>query len=490
MAARAQEPAPAPLTTCGEVRALSSELAARRMPVVARGVVTLLPLPRTSFTLDDGTGVWVELHGPKGDINRPPNLRVGDVVEVRGVTHEGLFAPLISGREVRIVGRGALPSPQSIESIGLGSSQYGSQRVQLDGVVQSAEAFVVNGHDEFRLSVATAKGHFDFVLLGRSPLPPDSLVDAEVALTGVALCEHNNRRQFTGLRIWSNSASDIRITRPARDPLEAPEIDLRDVMTFSPYATNLHRRRVRGVVALGNAGQYLYIEASGQALRINAKQPDVVRPGDVVEAAGFFQMDNFRAEMTHAVFRVVGHQVPPTPVTISPEEAFRFSPGTAYAHSRDVEDRLVTLRGRLVGVEHLAGAPPVLTMEARGHFFVAEFATTHPGGAAGLRPGSVLDVTGILAITYANPPDAVDWQRPTAVRVLLRDAADVHVIRSAPWWTTGRLQAALGIVVAVLALALAWSVLLRRRVAQRGEQLAAAIRAKRDAQVEFESTLR
>lgn len=485
------QPAAPVVTTCGDVRAMSRERAARGLPVVARGVVTLLPLPLSSFTLDDGTGVWVEMHGPHGDVDRPAGLRVGDLVEVRGVTHEGLFVPLIAASEVRVIGRGEPPPPQAIDTVGLNSSKYGSQRVRLDGVVQSAEAFAVSGHDEFRLSVATEMGHFDYVLLGRLPVPAASLVDAEVDLTGVALCEHNNRRQFAGLRIWTNQPADIRITRAAPGgPLDAPEIDLRDVMAFSPRGANLHRRRVRGVVSLADPGNYFYIENGAEALRINTRQAGALRPGDVVEAAGFFQMDNFRAEMTNAAFRVVGYQAPPRPLPIRPRDAFRFSPGTAYAHSPDVDDRLVTLRGRLVGVERMAGMPPVLNLEASGHFFVAAFATSHPRAAAGLRPGSLLDVTGILAITYANPPDAMDWMRPTAVRVLLRDAADIRVIRAASWWTSGRLQAALGILAAVLALAVAWSALLRRRVAQRGAQLAAAIRAKRDAQVEFESTLR
>lgn len=482
---------PAVLTTCAAVRALSRKEASLRLPVVARGVVTLLPLPQWSFTLDDGTGVWVELHGPNGEPDRPAELRIGDVVEVRGVSHEGLFAPLIAASAVRIVGRGDLPPARPIETVGLNSSRYGSQRVRIEGIVQSAETFAMEGHDEFRLSVATAMGHFEYVLLAPSPFPAGTLVDADVVLTGVALCEHNNRRQFTGLRIWSNDPADISIKQSAAgSPLDAPEVDLRDVMVFSPHGANLHRRRVQGVVSLCRPGRYFYIQSHGEALRINTAQPVALRPGDVVEAAGFFQMDNFRAEMTHAVVRVVGHQPPPQPIRIIPRDAFSVRHGSAYDLPQDYDDRLVVLRGRLVGIEHMANSPPVLNLEADGHFFVGAFSLHHPGNMDDLRLGSLLDVTGILAITYANPPDALDWQRPTALRVLLRDAADIQVVKPAPWWTPRRLQAALGVVVVILILAMAWSILLRRRVAQRGAELARAIRSKRDAEIEFESTLR
>jgi signal transduction histidine kinase len=75
-------------------------------------------------------------------------------------------------------------------------------------------------------------------------------------------------------------------------------------------------------------------------------------------------------------------------------------------------------------------------------------------------------------------------------RFLIPTPDDVIVIRAAPWWTPQRLWFLLGGIGTVLAVTLAWNWLLRRRVELRSAQLAEEMRARREAAVEFEATLR
>jgi signal transduction histidine kinase len=67
---------------------------------------------------------------------------------------------------------------------------------------------------------------------------------------------------------------------------------------------------------------------------------------------------------------------------------------------------------------------------------------------------------------------------------------DLTVVRAAPWWTPQRLWLLLSGILAVLVITLGWNWLLRRRVEQRGAQLAEEMRARREAAVEFDATLR
>ena len=66
----------------------------------------------------------------------------------------------------------------------------------------------------------------------------------------------------------------------------------------------------------------------------------------------------------------------------------------------------------------------------------------------------------------------------------------MEVLTVASWWTLARLEAALGVSVVVVLIILGWVALLRRQVTLRSTQLAGEMRARRDAAVEFETTLR
>lgn len=481
------------LTTCGDVRALTRDQAARRLPVRVRGVVTLLPADvKGNFTLDDGTGIWVGPPRPDESVDLAASLQLGDVVEVEGFTHEGHFAPTISAQQIRVVGRAPLPAPRLVTHFGLESGMHDSQRVTISGVVHAAETVTRAGRSALKLLVFAPGGQFTFLLYGNGPAPPSALVDAEVSLTGVFLSYFNSRREFLGMRVFSNDPQDLKILRlPEADAFAAPVVALGEGMGFSARGLDMHRRRVRGTVTLCKPGHYLYLQDKQHALRVNTRQRESLQPGDVVEATGFFQIRHHRAEMHEAVFRRLARSPAPEPQEITREQAFAREPRAMYSAPEDYDDYLVALRGRLVSFDQKQGEPLRLNLECDGVLVPAEFSGTQDAGfVANLRLGSELRVSGVCALTFSESLPVVNWPTPVALRLLLRGPSDVQVVRAASWWTQERLWTALGITALVLIVALAWVVLLRRRVALRSAQLAEEMSARREAAVEFESTLR
>ena len=489
---QAQDAQPKILTKCAEVRALPPEEAARGLDVGVRGVVSFIPSSHVSLTIDDGTGVWVNLQKLDQPQAMPANLQVGDLIEIRGKSHEGLFSPIVVASEVRRVGRGSLPPAQLITPLGLESGMYSSQRVVINGVVQSAETSLVEGLRELRLIVSTPVGRFSYVLRGAINVPPAELVDSEVSLTGVFLPLFNARRQFLGVRICSNLTEDLQIIDLASsEAFAAPEVALGAIMRFSPERANQHRRRVKGVVTLCRPGQYFFIQDKRHALRISTRQSDDLQPGDVVEVSGFFRLQNYRAEMHEAVFRRLDRISPPEPIEINREQAMTREPLTAYLPPQDFDDRLVSLRGRFVSLVRGDDSSVRLNLECHGVLVPAEFEGGQDVATVEfIRPGSELIVSGVCALTYSEANGVMDWPRPVALRLLLRSPSDAKIVRAASWWTTDRLWMAFGLTAIVLLVSLTWSVLLRRTVALRGAQLAEEMRLRRDAAVDFESTLR
>lgn len=491
-ASGAEPSAAAPLTTCAGVRALSPAEAQEGRPVRLRGVVTFAPLWPMNFTLDDGTGIWVAPSPAARRALQVPTVRPGDLVDVSGSTNQGHFAPIIAADQVTVIGRAPLPLPQRITPASAETGIYDCQSVVIDGVVQAAEIAEWERRPFLRLLVSTPTGQFTYEVCATPNTPPADLVDAEVSVTGVLLSYFNTRRQFLGARVSTNDPADLRVLRPApSDAFAAPSVPLREVLAFSPARPDRHRRRVQGTVTLCKPGHYLYLQDHDASLRINTREPAAFAPGDVVEAAGFFHLNHHKAEMHEAVLRRAGRGAVPAPVEITRELAFVREPRNMAAGQRDYDDSLVALRGRLVSFDHKPGEPLRLNLECDGALVPAEFSGAEDAAVlTALQPGSELRVSGICEVTFSDSRPVVDWPQPVALRLLIRDRHDIQVIRAAAWWTSGRLRVALGAAALVLSLTLAWVVLLRRTVAARSSQLAEEMRARRDAAVEFESTLR
>jgi signal transduction histidine kinase len=487
------EPAvPPPLTTCADVRALTQEQAQAGRQVRLRGVVTFVPPWPWHFTISDGTGLWVGPPAIERRVHPFPSLRPGDLVEVEGHTTEGHFAPIVAADRIVAIGRAVLPAPQRIAPVALESGFFDSQRVVLDGVVQAAEVATWEGQPLLRLRISTPAGEFTYEVFANQPPAAPSLVDAEVSVSGVLLSYFNTRRQYLGARVSSNDRADLVVLRPAPgDAFAAPEVPLGKVMVFSPAQPDRHRRRVQGTVTLCKPGHYLYLQDGSSSLRLNTRQREVFTPGDVVEAAGFFHLKHNKAEMHDALLRRVRPGPAPAPVEITREMAFIREPRNMAAQRRDFDDSLVALRGTLISIDHKPGEPLRLNLECDGALVPAEFSGDEDTTAlSALLPGSRLRVSGICEVSFSDSRPVRDWPQPVALRLLIRHRDDVEIIQSAAWWTPERLRLALGAAALVLFLALAWVVLLRRTVAVRGTQLAEAMRARRDAAVEFESTLR
>jgi hypothetical protein len=258
----AQEPPLPPLTSNAAIRALTHQDAAKGRPVRVRGVVTLLPADAPGkLTLDDGTGIWVSADDGSAMEKVLSQAKVGDVLEIAGRSNPGHFAPTITPESVTRVGSSELPAPRQLPFLGLASGVHDCQRVTLTGIVQAAEVLPYTTRTELKLLVSTSTGPFTFVLYGQSPHLPAGLVDSEVSLTGVFLAYFNSRRQYLGVRVYSNDPNDLRIVRPpAVDAFDVPELALADVTSFSTNGIGLHRRRVRGTVTLSKPGHYLFIQ--------------------------------------------------------------------------------------------------------------------------------------------------------------------------------------------------------------------------------------
>ncbi len=478
---------------------LSRQEAAKALPAHVRGVVTWKG-GRDALTIEDDTaGIWVHVtearkRGLWATDNAVLNaIRVGQVVEIEGVSDPAGYAPVLVPKLIRVVGEGILPAARPMVPTRFFSGADDSLRIEVRGVVQGFQ----RGDIGWMLQLYSAPGRFTVEISRTALADPEVLVDAEVRVTGVAISRFNTRGELTLPRVFCSQPGEIVVETPAAAPFAAPLVPLDQILPFRPDPLGPHRLRVIGTVTYALPGKFLYLQDGATAVRVETRSPEPWQPGDRVEAAGFVEMTRFVGSLAETQVRKIGRGVVPEAVAMLPEKIVALNRAAMstgqLAKPHDFDGHLVRFPARLLAVQSAPDAKQPwrrLTLE-QGEMILG--ATLHAGDAAALdalRPGSELEVTALVQLEYA--PVNVERQAlvPTRLDVILRRADEVRVVQAPTWWTPERLLAAMALVVAALGGALLWAWQLRRQVGRKTQLLAAEMSARRDAAIEFQATLR
>ena len=431
------------LTRAEQVRQLSADQAERGYPVRLRGVVTYFDSESPDLFVQDSTaGIWVDLGN-----STKLSLRAGELVEVKGVSSAGDFAPQVSRPRVRILGEASLPLARTVTFDRMASGGEDSQWVQLEGIVHSARA--VEGH--LVLDIAVGGGRLRARVPNFHEPASTALMDAKVLLQGACGAVFNNRNQLTGVQLLVPRLAYVKIEeRAPADPFTLPTRSIGTLMRFTPSGTSGHRVRVQGTVTFQLPGQSLYIKDETQNLYVQTDQKTSVRPGDRLDVAGFPSPGDYTPMLLDAIFRPLGSGAAPLPQRVTAEQVL----DAQGAYDADV----IRIEARLQGQEQRSGQK-VLVLQSGDTVFEAQIFDLETGKmSADLENGSRLQLTGVCLL------EADEYKVPRAFRVLLRSPQDVVVLESLPFWTLARTLWALGIMGIVILVSAGWAFALKRRV--------------------------
>jgi signal transduction histidine kinase len=424
------------LTTLGAIRALSQNEGARGYPVRVRGTVTHFDeMHKSGLIIHDGSfGQYVVDPAAEEALRVWRELRRGDIVEIEGRTVRGGFAPNVLPARVRRLGRGPLPPAKRVPYSRLLTGRHDCDYVEIEGVVQRAW---MSSDPEMRAmfaDVATEEGVVRAWFWSHAPGDLVRFIDARVRLRGNAGTIFGATEQLRGVSLFGGRTSEITLLDPAPDPFSRPLRPIGSIYHYSPAGEVNRRIRVRGVVTAYIAGRpvevydftsrarfryvnhVLYVRDETGAARIETEQGLPVRPGQLVEAAGFAAPTPGKPILRNAVFKVVGVAAQPAPVAVPAARAL--------APENDAE--LVRMDGQFLGLLTTA-AERVLVIKAGEAAFHAGLDADPPGGVLeDIRPGSLVTVTGVYSYQPGPPP---------SFRLHLRSPQDVLVTAPAPWWT-------------------------------------------------------
>ena len=455
-AGQPSEAAPDLLTKVDLVRRLTPEQAARALPVAISATVTYWdPAWKLLFVQDETAGIFVAGHTGN------PVPAPGDVVKVTGVSNPGDFAPVITARQVTVLRSGQLPAAQRTSSDELLTGEHDGQWVEVAGVVRTVSRGNI-GHLFFDLVAGGTRMLGEVPAFGTAKLPTE-LVGSRVRLRSVAGSLFNKQRQLTGVKLFVPSLASVVVEETrAADPFAMQPRTIDQLLRFSSTHRSGMAVLTRGVVTMsGSDSVYITDQTGGMAVRGRQLEAGV---GDEVAVLGFPAHGDFAPILEDAVLRPTGRKETPGPVVITPEEAM----------TGDYESRLVTMEARLLD----GAGGKVLVLQSGERMFTAQF-EAQPSGWAPPRAGSVLRVTGVCTVESALR----DAQRTVrAFQVLLREPADVEVVRAASWWTFGHTLGIGGSLIGLILAALTWVGILRKRVREQTDVI--RLRLEREAALE------
>lgn len=492
-----------PVTSIAVVRGMSDDEVCSHVPLRLRGVVTWLKrsadgMLRDVIVQEGEAGVWVsprmarESGSWQGDDAALAAVVRGTKVEIEGTTVGGGFSPMVLPGTIHEVGHGSLPPPRQVDMDRFFSGAEDGLRVEVTGVVQW---FSDTGPWELTLEHA---GRRFVAAIPRAAAadPAEILVDARVRLRGVAVSGFNTRGEIIYPRVFVDDPADVIVEAPPRShPFEAPRVPLRAIAHFRPEPLDGHRLRTEGTVTFANGDRVIYVQDGRTGVRVETVAATTVRPGDRIELAGFLDRRRPAAGLIGSVVQVLGAGRPPAAVPISPAAVFTSVRELHFhgimARPGDFDGCLVEFPGRLIDVDRT---------ESGGRFTVTVDGLDSPVTVAldektfcetrFVEIGSELLLRGILQLEQSVVQRVDFIPSIDTVSLLVRTPDDVSVIHGPAWWTARRLATAAGILTIVLLGAVAWGGLLQRQVDRQAVRIAAEMKQRRDAAVEFEAALR
>jgi signal transduction histidine kinase len=427
-----------PLIHADQVRQLSPEQAGEGLPVRIRGVITG-DVPAPDFFVQDSTaGIYVEgSHAPIFE------HRLGEVVEVEGITGPGKFAPVIRERSLHVLGKGRLPQGKLHAFSELAEGQLDSQWVQVRGIIRSASIDRTSWRETtLALRVASQGGEFN----ARVPIQHEqdfsSWIDREALIEGVCGSLFTSQRQLSGVLLYVPRLSFIKLEESAH------EVPFSALLRFSTKSGARQRVRVRGVVAFQQPGNALFLQSQGRGLRVLTQQDTRVEPGDLVDVLGFPAVGESVPVLTDAVFHRIarGQSSSAVPLLLD-------SPWEQY------DGALVTSDVNLLERQRQSDGVRFLLRSGDYLFEASLHAPKVDDRLLALPLNSRIQVTGICLVRSGGL-----WSIPQSIRLLLRSADDVKLLSAPSWWNFRHAMWLLALTASILLIVLAWVVVLGRRL--------------------------
>ncbi len=422
------------------------------------------------------------------DCDEAATFRSGDIVHLRGKVEKpsGRIKDELPDVDANIVthfsvvGRREFPEPVSLSGAAqITSGEYADRFVRVSGVVSSVMHDEMNGQWNWFILRTPSGEAYVASLASRFPFEKLlALTDAEVSIFGVVLMQ-NRWRRFIGHYIMPMGDDCLEVVSGPPSPESLPQLSLLD---FNADLTSLrsdgdrfkHRVRASGAV-IGASGRFCYVECrNGKIIKatpmVGASIPE---SGDFVSAAGFVSLGVDGLQLSDAIFTKHGDiapQAPPAADHTDIESLLREAKNAGVTSPAAFRRRL-SVKGAVMNSRENIAADKIIRLGQGGHHVTVDVSAMADSDLDGVQMGCVVQASGVCNAEFETDPSVATFPRFTGFSIIPMSAKDIVVVKSPPWWTTGRLMVLVLSLLGALAAVSGIAVVLKAMADKRGRQL-------------------
>ena len=415
-----------------------------------------------------------------------PLPKPGDVISASGQIS---FCPvgnasLFTNNVISVIGHVSQPESTYIPLSRLDMRRHHLRNIVTEGTVVDVFPDEIDDAIVF-LMIRDGSVKYPASIKRKSDFNPLRYLTARVRVHGMF------RRRVSGYRTYSGpyieSYGDLEVLAPPpADPFTAPPIQHYPILTPQEVDNLPRSSEIGRVLATWNGNKFVMRTPKGKVLVV--KMLDGVPPpgnGDAVKVVGFPTTDLFRINLSRAITRP---EPTPGPVNAETPESVNLERLTMDGNRptpdavRFYHGRTIRYRGIVMEPRGMPGSSNVFQLKSGSAM------TTVNAGASGLDLGAIpvgaeVEVTGVCVLEGENWTSERIFPHLKGFMLVLRTDKDLVVVRNPPWWTIGRLLAAIAILLVVLLSVALWNRYLNRLVNRRGLELAREKLKKESAQL-------
>jgi diguanylate cyclase (GGDEF)-like protein len=456
------------LTTAQEAHSLNSQEAARAYPVHLRAVVTYFDANlgngfAAMFVTDLTGSIWVNLPA-----DTFASLPPGTLVDVTGVSSNGLFAPVIASPHVRAIGRFHLPeNALRVTHSSLFSGVNDGQWVEVEGTIHS----FTEADRTVTLRLEMPDGGINVLMVREAGANYSSLVDARVLIrSNVAPVFSRVKFQMVGARLMAPGLAAIKVLESApSDPFNLPATPIDSLMRWDHISILTHRVHLRGTVTLFWPDSSLCLRDASGTICMRTRERTPMAVGGIADVVGFAAIEGDAQILTDVLYRPAGKGESVAAIPMVAEDVL---------HGLH-DSELIVIEGQLIG-RNQASHDTSLMLSTGNVLFTAILPQSLKGTESdGWENGSKLRITGICSKSLNAESSAVGegiaeeegFTVARSFRVLMRTPGDIVVLQRASWWTPAHALLVLALVLTCTLVVLAWVIVLSKRVVRQTDLL-------------------
>lgn len=404
----------------------------------------VVDMPRIAIPIVDSTGCLV-LRGVLRTGNVPPQC--GDCIKLTGTIRcERFRSPSVNISVLTLATGRRVPPPKRVALTELKQGHCDWEYARLEGIVRDVLPSDTNANWIFLVLCADNDTISVAIPLNGTPVADfRGLLRKQVTIDGFCCPEDGSLRLYQG-RIFQACGLSAVVVSPhePQDPFGSADVKSLRFQHPSEIAVRGFARARGLVVCRWGRHDALLKTEDGDVIRLVCSDREPPARGTFVEAVGFPQSDLFHITLCHVLWRTTRElEIPLGPPRDVSPTALRVEMSRRAGALAELHGKTIRFTARVKSLPNPVLNNGILLVESDSWIIPVDVCSV-PCAVKGIQPDACIDITATCVLSTEVWSPSLSFPQIHGFTAVVNEAADIRVVKRPPWWTIGRILAAIG----------------------------------------------